>query len=100
MILLLIAIVCTVAAVRVFFTRQARCAETRHLFARRAPIAGASGKNTFVCAAMYEGMPLADKVIVAVWFFASIAVLRSLLMDAHERRRKRLLPPDEDYAGG
>ena len=90
-VLLLFAVVCTIAAGRVFLKRQERCAETRHVFARRAPIAGASGRNTYVCAAMYEGMPLGDKVIAGAWVLAVLALGRSVLIDRAERRRRTAL---------
>lgn len=94
-VLLVVALVCTIAAGTVVHRRQARCAEVPHGFARRAPIAGASGTNTFVCPAMYQGAPLLDKVIAAAWVFAVLAVGRSVLVDREAWRRRRLLQQDD-----
>jgi beta-lactamase regulating signal transducer with metallopeptidase domain len=89
--LLLLALLCTAALVSIMRKRQPLCAQTRQSFSRRAPIAGASGTNTFVCAAMYKGMPLVDNIIAVVWLFAVLAAARSVLVDREARRRRLLL---------
>ena len=84
--LLLIAIVLTVAMGWIAHSRHQRCAETRQSFSRRAPIAGASGTDTFVCAAMVESMPIRDKLLSLAWFVCVLAAVRSILIDRHDHR--------------
>lgn len=93
-VLLLLAIVSVIATGWVWKERQPRCAETRQSFSRRAPIPGASGRDTFLCQAMYEGMPLRDKVIVVSSLFAVLAVLRSIAVDVHAHGIRRRELPD------
>ena len=83
--LLLVLIAFTFALAIVVHRRKALCATVPHGFARRAPIAGASGTDTFVCSAMYQRMPLTDKLISGGWALALLALLRSVLIDRHER---------------
>lgn len=72
-----------------FHQRQAVCAEVRHGFARRAPIAGASGTDTFVCHAMIEHLPVKDVVVVVASWFSFIALLRSVWIDLERVRGQR-----------
>lgn len=41
-----------------------------------------------MCQAMYEEMPLTDKVIAAVWLFAALAFLRSVAIDVQLQRTR------------
>ena len=70
-------------------TRKSRCAETRQTFSRRAPIPGASGRDTFFCSAMYQGMPAIDIAISIAWMFSVLAVFRSIWIDLHLWRLRR-----------
>ena len=87
---LVVVLVLTMVLGIIAHRRQALCREVPHGFARRAPIAGASGTNTFVCPEMYRGMPVADYVVAGVWAFALLALVRSVLVDREARRRWRL----------
>ena len=73
----------------VLYKRQPLCALSRHTFTRRAPIPGSSGSNTFLCPAMVQNTPVAEKVLAAAWLFATLAVVRSILIDRHQRRLSR-----------
>ncbi|MDP9040066.1 MAG: hypothetical protein M3O02_12475 [Acidobacteriota bacterium] len=78
------------AALGVVLDRRERvCAQTPRGYARRAPIAGASGRDTFVCRAMVEHMPVADVAVAAVWWVSVLALLRSAWMDRSLRRERR-----------
>lgn len=84
--LALAALTLSIALGIVIHNRQALCAEVSHGFARRAPIASASGTDTFVCYAMIERLPAAEVVLGIGWWFAVLALVRSFRIDAYQRR--------------
>jgi ABC-type molybdate transport system permease subunit len=88
--LLVAALVVSIPLGVMFHARQARCAEVPHKFARRAPIRGASGSDTYVCRAMVTGLPVADGVVLAAWWLLALAFVRSLWIDRETRRRENV----------
>ncbi len=96
MILLVVAIATTLTLAVVAHRRQALCHQESHGFARRTRITGDSGTDTFVCSAMYKGMPVEDDVLVVVWMFSVLAVVRSVAIDKtvwQQEQRKRWIGP-------
>ena len=85
-VLLLVWVVLTLVVGVIAHRRQELCHEVPHGFARRAPIAGASGTNTFVCSEIYKGLPLGEKVLAVGWAFGVLALVRSVLIDRRVRR--------------
>lgn len=71
--------------------RQALCGEVPHGFARRAPIAAASGRDRFVCPAMVQKLPPAEMGLGVAWWLSLIAAARSVWIDKERRRNDRRL---------